>query len=309
MGAHDVSEKKSASPGAPRPVEAHAPLAPRRGVRTSMGILVLVAVALAVWLDNSWPQGYVYAAGGVAVVALCLAEYERMVRALGVQTAKVALVYGGAALFLLQWAGGVTSTFPDPWRSALCLVALAAMALLAERVLRAQVAGSLEAVAAHTLGLVYVPVLLGFLTAVRLQWGVAGLITVVAVGKSGSTGAYFIGKNFGRIRITPVVSPRKTLEGVVGAFAAAMGVSLALSYSPWKMMGPLAALLFGALLAAAGILGDLAESLLKRQAGIKDSGRLLPGMGGILDMVDDLLFTAPVSFVFLSVCRLLSHGG
>lgn len=305
MGTHDVMHKKAAEP----PAEAGARPAPRRGVRTATGILVLLAVALAVALDSAWKEGYVYAAGGLALVALCLDEYERLMRGLGVQTAKAALVYGGAALFLLQWAGHVSAAFPNPWLSALAVISLSAMALLTERVLRSQVAGSLEAVAAHTLGLLYVPVLFGFLTAVRVRWGVAGLITVVAVCKGGSSGAYFIGKNFGRIRISPVVSPRKTLEGAVAAFATAMGVSLALSFSPWKLMGPGAALFYGAVLAGAGILGDLAESLLKRQAGIKDSGRLLPGMGGILDMVDDLLFAAPVSFLFLSVAQLLPHGG
>jgi phosphatidate cytidylyltransferase len=269
----------------------------------------VAAFGLFVWLDWAWPEGYVYAAVGVGIVAVCMSEYEQLIGRLGIRPARAALVYGGAALFLLQWAGWATPAFPEPWLSAVGVIALVAMGLLTERVLRAQVDGALEEAAAHALGLLYVPVLLGFLTAVRMQWGVAGLILVVAVGKSGSSGAYFIGKNFGRIRITPAVSPRKTLEGVFGAFAGAMLVSLALSVSPWALMGPGAALLYGALAAAAGIMGDLAESLLKREAGMKDSGRVLPGLGGMLDIVDDMLFVAPVSFVFLRVYAVLCHGG
>jgi phosphatidate cytidylyltransferase len=280
-----------------------------RFARSGIGILLVLAGGTFVALDWAWKAGYVYAAGGVAVVALSMSEYGQMVGRIGIRTPRAPLVYGGVALFLLQWAGWATSAFPDPWLSAIAVLGLLAGGLLVERVLRAQVEGSLEAVGAQTLGLVYVPVLLGSLTAVRMHWGVDGLITVLAVGKSSSSGAYLVGKSFGRIHITPRVSPRKTLEGVFGALAGAMLVSWALTFSPWALMGPRAALLFGALAGGAGIMGDLAESLLKRQAGVKDSGRVLPGLGGMLDMVDDMLFVAPASFVFLSVYAALCGGG
>jgi phosphatidate cytidylyltransferase len=280
-----------------------------RFARTGMGLLVVAVVALFLALDWSWKEGYVYAAGGVVVVALCLGEYEQMARRLGIHMPRSTLLYGGVGVFLLQWAGWAAPGFPDPYLSALAVVALMTAALLADRVLRAQVEGSLETVGALAMGLIYVPVLLGFMTAVRAEWGIAGLVTVIAVGKSSSSGAYIVGKNFGRVHITPLVSPRKTLEGVFGAFALAMLVSYGLTYTPWALMGRYEALGLGALAAGAGILGDLAESLLKRQAGMKDSGRLLPGMGGALDMVDDLLFVAPVSFVFLRVVTLFHQGG
>jgi len=286
-----------------------APAALPRFMRTGLGILILAALCLMLALDAAWEAGFVYAAVGVVIVTLCMDEYARLVEAVGVHVARAALVYGGAALFLLQWAGWVSPAFPNPWLSALAVSVLIVMGLLSERVLRAQVEGTLETAGAHALGLLYVPVLMGFLTAVRVEWGVAGLITVVAVCKGGSSGAYFIGKNFGRVRLSPRVSPRKTVEGAVGAFGTAMAVALALSYSPWALMGPKAALAYGAVVALAGILGDLTASLLKRQAGLKDSGRLLPGLGGMLDMVDDVLFAAPVSFVFLRVCELLPQGG
>lgn len=299
-------QKKPAAPA----LEPEAPPPPLpRFARTAMGLLMLAAFCLFMALDWAWKSGYVYAAVGVGVVAACLGEYERMAGRLGMRVPRAALVYGGVAIFLLQWAGWVTKAFPDPWLSAVAIVALLAMGLLADRVLHSQVEGSMEAVGALALGLAYVPLLVGFLTAVRVHYGVAGLITIVAVGKAGSSGAYIVGKNFGRIRITPVVSPKKTLEGVFGAFAGAMLISLALTFSPWALMGPWAALLYGALAAGAGIVGDLAESLLKRQAGVKDSGRVMPGLGGMLDIMDDLLFVAPVTFAFLSVYALYTHGG
>ncbi len=128
---------------------------------------MLAAFCLFVALDWAWKAGYVYAAVGVGVVAACLGEYERMAGRLGMRVPRAALVYGGVAIFLLQWAGWVTTAFPDPWLSAVAIVALLAMGLLADRVLHSQVEGSMEAVGALALGLAYVPLLVGFLTAVR----------------------------------------------------------------------------------------------------------------------------------------------
>jgi phosphatidate cytidylyltransferase len=109
--------------------------------------------------------------------------------------------------------------------------------------------------------------------------------------------------------MTPRLSPKKTWEGVAGQFVGAMGVSLLLSVSPWALMGPRTALLYGACIAVVAIFGDLAASLLKRQAELDDWGQLLPGFGGIMDMLDDVLFAAPASLAFLRVCEMIGSGG
>jgi phosphatidate cytidylyltransferase len=113
------------------------------------------------------------------------------------------------------------------------------------------------------------------------------------------TAAYFVGRQWGRHKMSPAVSPKKSWEGAAAGFLTSVGVALGLvPLLGLPLSYPLAAIL-GALVGVVGQLGDLAESLLKRQAGVKDSGALIPGHGGILDRADSLLFVVPVVYYFL----------
>jgi phosphatidate cytidylyltransferase len=128
-----------------------------------------------------------------------------------------------------------------------------------------------------------------------LQW-ILILLSVIWVGDSA---AFFIGKAFGRTQFSPEISPRKTNEGAIAGLAAGAAAAAALQHFFFNEL-PLRQVVFGALiLGMAGQLGDLAESLLKRAAGSKDSSGLIPGHGGILDRIDSLLFAIPVLYVYL----------
>ncbi|MHC4479645.1 MAG: phosphatidate cytidylyltransferase [Planctomycetota bacterium] len=275
--------------------------------RVAVGALAVCIAALLLAVDATWEAGYLYAAVGMAVVALAMGELAALASRAGLEVSRSALVLGGEALFVLQWAGGAApGTFPDPWFAGALVPALVLMGVLADRAVRARIPGALQSASATAAGLLYVPLLLGFLTALRLRWGVGGLLTVLAVCKAGSTAAYFVGRSLGRRPLAPTVSPRKTVAGAVGQVAGSVAAAYALGHSPWAVTEGAPAALFGALVAGAAILGDLAASLLKRQARIKDSGDLLPGMGGMLDMLDDVLFAAPVAYLFLVGQGLLS---
>jgi len=130
------------------------------------------------------------------------------------------------------------------------------------------------------------------------------VMSLVVVTKFTDIGAYLIGSTLGRHKMIPRISPKKTWEGTAGGIIFAMASSvLALHFMPttlgaYGLTMPHAVIL-GLLLGAAAVVGDLAESLIKREAGVKDSGTILPGHGGALDLVDSLLFTAPLLYVYL----------
>ena len=170
---------------------------------------------------------------------------------------------------------------------------------------------------AYTLfGLLYVLWLFNFTTKIvyLTPRATGGAVTgqfyclyLIAVTKFSDMGAYLTGSAIGRHQMTPQISAKKTWEGFFGALAFALLCSLGL----FKLMpGHLSMLtwthatILGLLLGFAAVIGDLAESLIKRSTGVKDSGNLLPGIGGALDLIDSLLFTAPVLFFYL---RLVIH--
>jgi phosphatidate cytidylyltransferase len=121
--------------------------------------------------------------------------------------------------------------------------------------------------------------------------GLAWLLVVILITWLSDSGAYLVGRSYGRRALIPVVSPKKTVEGLVGGLASA---ALTGALAVWLFglnVSPALGLLLGLAIGVIGVVGDLAESVMKRQAGVKDSGTLIPGHGGMLDRLDALLFT------------------
>ncbi len=115
------------------------------------------------------------------------------------------------------------------------------------------------------------------------------------------TGAYFTGLKLGRHKLAPAISPGKTLEGTVGGIAACIITGLVVNYGFGSPLNSDWTVLFSLLIAFAAIFGDLTESAIKRGAGIKDSGAIIPGHGGVLDRFDSLIFVFPISYYFIIV--------
>jgi len=126
--------------------------------------------------------------------------------------------------------------------------------------------------------------------------GAAWLLFLTTITAASDTGAYFIGKSFGKNKLCPSVSPGKTVEGFIGGMFCGTLFSLLVAVAVFDSVNFIALTMCALLLSALGVVGDLVESLLKRSMNVKDSGSLLPGHGGILDRVDSLLFTAPVLY-------------
>lgn len=217
------------------------------------------------------------------------------------------VVLGSAIPILYEWTG---SAYPVDcpfgqlgWPTV--MTGLALIVLFVSEMLRYEQPGRvIMHVASGLLVIVYVGLLVSFLVALRRfsdhQWGMVALISVVAVVKVSDSGAYFIGRSCGRHKLAPTLSPKKTVEGALGGLV--FGSLAALVYFYWLVplifgleQGTPSGLdigcwiLYGLILSVAGMIGDLAESMWKRDSQQKDSSRWLPGLGGALDVLDSLL--------------------
>jgi phosphatidate cytidylyltransferase len=205
-------------------------------------------------------------------------------------------------------------TSPSDWT----LFALAAgviLVFLVEMLRYERPGGATVNLAAAVFTMVYVGLLMSFLVQLRMTWGVRALMSAVVVVKMGDTGAYAVGRLIGRSKMAPGLSPRKTFEGAVGALVfASVGAWAMFQWLPafqtvqWlfptRNAGPGGVLphpswgwlAFGLVVGIVGMIGDLAESLIKRDVELKDSSDWVPGFGGVLDMLDSALLAAPVAY-------------
>jgi phosphatidate cytidylyltransferase len=157
--------------------------------------------------------------------------------------------------------------------------------------------------AATVFGTVYVGLLIGSLVGIRAvepePLGRRWIIFLLAVVMIGDAGAYYVGTAFGRHRLAPVLSPKKSVEGLVGDITFSVATASVLRVYLFPSLSPLTAAGLGLVLSGVGVVGDLFESFLKRSAGVKDASSLIPGHGGILDRLDSLLFASPMLLLYL----------
>lgn len=156
-------------------------------------------------------------------------------------------------------------------------------------------------------GVLYVGYTLSTLVSTRsLPAGEWFVLFVALVTWAADTGAYYAGTLWGRHLLAPSVSPKKTVEGVFGGVAFATGAALLAHAWFVPQLSLLDTLVLGLLLTGSGLIGDLCESAIKRRVGVKDSGGILPGHGGMLDRLDSLLFTAPTFYYYVTCVRGIS---
>jgi phosphatidate cytidylyltransferase len=232
----------------------------------------------------------------LVMAAAVLGQYEfyRMAQARGIHPAALL----GSVLGALVVLNGYRPLIPATGASllAVCLLAIMVVRLFSPR----PVEGAIEDVSATFMGIVYVAVLFTFQVSILLgsngrQW----LVFLYFIIWASDIGAYSTGIPFGKHRLYEKISPKKSIEGLLGALVASAGMAL---LCQWWFMPPIgtgAVVGIAMALAAAGTIGDLVESLFKRAAGVKDSGTIIPGHGGILDRMDSMLFAAPVLYYYL----------
>jgi len=285
--------------------------------------LILWTVILAAMFSGyRWVSDGVFALLIAFLAVSGLIEFYGLARKCGLASFKYSGIIGGVLLMIGTFLNvtGHLGTSGSPARvndfetSFLILFVLGLC--VRQFVSKANTAG-LAAIATTLFGLMYVPWLLNFIQKINFFPFVAGspadagkyfVIYFIVVTKFSDMGAYAVGSLIGRHKMIPRISPGKTWEGFGGALLVSTGASVAFAhFFGARMVGMtvLHATILGVVLSVTAVIGDLIESLFKREAGVKDSGQLFPGIGGILDLLDSLLFNAPIMYLYLR--HVLTH--
>ncbi|AIJ13082.1 phosphatidate cytidylyltransferase [Streptomyces violaceoruber] len=289
-----VPQNPEPMPDAPQPAQSQPP-PQKKSAGRDLGAAIGVGVGLGVVIIASlFVVKAVFV--GVIAVAVVVGLWEltkRLEERKGIKAPLVPLAIGGAAMVVAGYARGAEGAW--------VAMALTALAVLVWRMTEPP-EGYLKDVTAGLFAAFYVPFLATFvammLAADDGAWRVLVFLILTVVS---DTGAYAVGWRFGRKKLAPRISPGKTREGLLGAIAFAMVAgALCMQFliddGAWWQ-----GLLLGLVVAVSATLGDLGESMIKRDLGIKDMGTLLPGHGGIMDRLDSLLPTAPVVWLLLVI--------
>lgn len=246
-----------------------------------------------VWVVTSAPE-WAFQALIVAVSAAAAGELARMFGQGGRVTFRWLSVVAAAAL---------TASFATATRGFASVYPAAVLALAVVLVLSTPVWSrrppSIDAAASTLFALMYVGWLLGYgIMLHALVNGAALVLFLVGITWAGESAAYLVGSAIGRHPLAPRISPRKTIEGSVAQVVVSLGAAVGLGAWWFPECGMVTTVVAGALIGLVGQVGDLAESVVKRSAGVKDTGTLIPGHGGVLDRIDSLLFTAPLFYYY-----------
>ena len=264
------------------------------GIKRILSSIVLIPVLyFIVW---KLPPEYF---AGLAVVAAAIGQYEfyRMARNRGSKPHAILGIALGVLLVLTSYQPLVTGM-----GSAFYITMVLLLIMLTRLFAPRPVEGAVEDISITFLGVFYVAMLFGFQVAIRMGAdGKYWLVFMYLVIWASDTGAYYAGTNLGKHKLYPKISPQKSVEGLIGGVLAAMAAAHLCRVWFLPVLTVKEATLLGFILVLAGTLGDFVESLLKRSAGVKDSGTIIPGHGGMLDRMDSMLFAAPVLYYYLGM--------
>ncbi|OGW85186.1 MAG: hypothetical protein A2987_07115 [Omnitrophica bacterium RIFCSPLOWO2_01_FULL_45_10] len=262
--------------------------------RVVNSILILALVALIIFYFPNW----VFALLASSLIGLSLFEFFNMAEKKNIFVYKyLATAIGMCVPLIIYFQKGLEGYFAlEPF-----FIVIACLFIFVLQFIRRDSSQALGSISVTMFGLLYIAWFLSFF--IKLKFMPRGELLVsflVLVTKMGDIGAYFIGSNFGKHPLIQRISPKKTVEGTVGGLAFSVGSAIfsksyLTGFTYWHLF------CLGILLGILAQVGDLAESLLKRDCGVKDSGANLSGFGGVLDMIDSLLFTAPIFYFYIMV--------
>jgi phosphatidate cytidylyltransferase len=267
-------------------------------VKVLSGFATAIVIFIALGIDYFTGTEWAFSALIFAVLVGGLLEFYRMSRERTSQPLQTIGITLGILYLVFVFVGQRDPAFPGPDMLLSLVLTLGVMATLINFLIKPKQEHAFESSMATIFGLTYVILLGGYLFMIRFQafeWA----FLFVCTAKSCDIGAYLIGSSIGKHSFHPE-SPRKTIEGSIAGIAVGTGIALLVTALflapdfPYHL-----AVIYGVIICITSQVGDLAESLIKRRCGVKDSASLIPGSGGMLDFVDCLLFSAPVAYFFI----------
>jgi phosphatidate cytidylyltransferase len=293
--------------------------------RLVFGSIMLASLAGVLWLDwaieqwtREWARtqlGMSHGIGGIGlagililVTPLATRELAVLFTAVRVQPHRLIAGLGSGALLLHAFLTQFPFFKPIAASSVVFIVVCTMLAAALRRAMQKQTQDAIVAMAGTVLSTLYLGGLGWFLMALRVKHGEASgfegstskIVMILLCVKFTDIGAYFGGRSLGRHKLIPWLSPGKTWEGLICGLATA-GVVGVIAATQIEMLVWWKGLIFGVIIGGVGQLGDLLESLMKRDAEVKDSGNSIPGFGGVLDVIDSPLLAAPVAYLLFSL--------
>ena len=280
-------------------------------LRRLLSTVILWAVVLgAMFSGNALLSNAVFLLILCTLTVVGLLEFYGLAAKVGLFCFKVIGIIGGLLLIIgtfLHFSGklGISGTAARVNDFEISFIILFVLGLCVRQFLSKSNTTGIVAISTTLFGLMYVPWLLNFIQKINYFPGVNGVYYVlyfIVVTKFSDTGAYITGSLIGKTKMIPRISPGKTWEGFGGAILFSVGASVAFAHLARSKVPEFTlphAVILGLILASTAVIGDLIESLFKREAGVKDSGGFFPGIGGILDLLDSLLFNAPLMYLYL----------
>ena len=297
--------------------------------------ILFAAVAIPVVLLFAWFGGWFWFAFIAGVLVLAMMEFKDMIVAKDVSVQGASMIAGGlllASVFMNAKIGALLASLfhggislPAIWHQFIITTLTFIIVVCAIELFR-NIPEPLMNAAGTVFGAMYFGLFLGSAIGIRElfgitefpvaqffhsaeltpdqfrildHWGAYTIMSILATIWMCDTGAYFGGKAMGRHKFFPRVSPNKTWEGAVWGFACAIATMIGAKYLALEYLALPHAIVIGAIIGTVGQIGDLVESLFKRDTGVKDSSKLLPGHGGVYDRFDSLIFAAPVLYLYL----------
>ena len=269
--------------------------------RVMLGTAMLVAFCGIIYIDYACDSDIGIGILGLLAGGICLFEFYNILEKKGFAPFKVSGIIGGVIVFLGLWLSAYEEGLKPIYS---CILFPIVFWLFFVQALKRGIDDTIKNVSVTVFGIIYICFFLSFIMPIRhMPNGLSVILIVLLLTKGGDIGGYLFGRKFGRHKFSSF-SPNKTIEGASFDLFCSLMIAVGLNALPGMRVLPFYIIVpFGLLVGASGIIGDLIESIIKRDMAVKDSSSSIPAFGGLLDILDSLLISIPVAYFFLIIIK------